>query len=571
MRRRAPWIEGLALALLVALVFALGGEAVRASYHGYLKAAHGEAVLRDGLVPENPHHAGSPLRYYTLYSTLAVALGRIGFGPLWGFALLNVASALLFGPALDALGRALGLPFGARRAAFLAAVLGFNGLGWLGFLVSSGEPFGRPPVYALFPLTLAGEPFGWDARLQCFLPKYFNVSSHTLTLPFALWALAACAPARAARDEDGAGDDRPVGPRPRAAVVPAALALAMNPLIGGVVGLLMIAWIAPVLARGPARQRIAWLAAGAAAFALAVPTLLPAFHPPPGGPELTGEPALGGTPLANLLGPLALLLAPGLLGLRELAPEVRWRWIAAVALVSAGVLFVEVPERSEYKIARLGGLLWALPAGAWAARAWSRGGARRALAVALALACVPTTAVTVRAYVAWGRRAPALPLRNERGRLALDPSSVAHAPPAEIFAAEAAFDPRAVVVMHPFQPGAASQDGLVQGNALAAVLRHPLFVDLPQIDNDGLEDLADRIDEAYALWEGRGWSASRRGLSLAAADALASIRARVPDRPLLVLTHDSVTRVGEAAAAAGGTAIARAGGYTLWALAPLGG
>ena len=47
--------------------------------------------------------------------------------------------------------------------------------------------------------------------------------------------------------------------------------------------------------------------------------------------------------------------------------------------------------------------------------------------------------------------------------------------------------------------------------------------------------------------------------------------ARVPERPLLILTHDSVARVGEAAAAAGGGAIARAGGYTLWALAPLGG
>lgn len=563
MKRRAPWVEGLLLALLVAVVFALGGEAVRASYHGYLKAAHGEAVLRDGLCPENPHHAGSPLRYYTLYSTLAVALGRLGFGPLWGFALLNVASALLFGPALDALGRALGLSFAARRGAFVAAVLGFNGLGWLGFLVSAGEPFGSPPVYALFPLTLAGEPFGWDARLQCFLPKYFNVSSHTLTLPFALWALAACLPAR-----DRAG---PSAARPWAAVVPAALSLAMNPLLGGVVGLVMIAWLAPVLARGPRRERLAWIGAGAAAFALALPTLLPAFHPPPSGPELTGDPALGGSPLANLLGPLALLAVPGILGLRSLAPDVRWRWVAAVALLSAGVLFVEVPERSEYKIARLGGLLWALPAGAWAGGAWSRGGARRALAVALALACVPTTALAVRAYVAWGRNAPPLPLRAEAGRLALDASAVAHAPPPEIFAAEASFDPRAVVVMHPFQPGAASQDGLVQGNALAAVLRHPLFVDLPQIDNDGIEDLAERIDEAHALWEGRGWSAPRRGLSLAPADALASIRARLRDRPFLVLTHDSAAHVGEAASAAGGRAIARAGGYTLWALEPLGG
>jgi hypothetical protein len=76
--RIVPWIEGGVLALCVLAILALGGEAVRASYHGYLHVAVGEAVVRDGLRPENPYHAGSPLRYYTLYPWLGVMIGRVG-------------------------------------------------------------------------------------------------------------------------------------------------------------------------------------------------------------------------------------------------------------------------------------------------------------------------------------------------------------------------------------------------------------------------------------------------------------------------------------------------------------
>ena len=84
---RVAWAEGALLALAIFFILALGGESVRASYHGYLHTTVGEAVLRDGLLPENPYHAGSPLRYYTLYPTLGVLLGKIGIGPTMGICL----------------------------------------------------------------------------------------------------------------------------------------------------------------------------------------------------------------------------------------------------------------------------------------------------------------------------------------------------------------------------------------------------------------------------------------------------------------------------------------------------
>lgn len=165
-----PLLEGLLLAALVALVLAASGEAVRASYHGYLHVSVGEAVLREGLRPENPYHAGVALRYYTLYPLLGVTLGRLGnLGPLWAFVALNVLAALLLPVALDALGRRLRLGFAARRAAFWSMLLGFNGLGWIGYLFSAGDPFGSAPVYALMPMTFAREAWGFTraCRLSC--------------------------------------------------------------------------------------------------------------------------------------------------------------------------------------------------------------------------------------------------------------------------------------------------------------------------------------------------------------------------------------------------------------------
>lgn len=468
MTRAAAWLEGALLALLVLALLALGGEAVRASYHGCLHASVGEAVLRDGLLPENPYHAGTPLRYYTLYPALGVLLGRIAGGPLWGFALLDVLAALLLAPALDALGQRFGLSFGARRAAFLVALLGFNGLGWLGYFVAPGEPFGAPPVYALMPLTLAHERFGWDARLQAFLPKFLNVSSYALALPFGLWALAAV--------------------RARACWIPLALALALNPIVGGFAGAVLAVWHL-----ADRRELWRWVLAGAAAALAALPFLLPSFVPAPHGPSLTGNPALGGSRLANLLGPQHLVLLPALLGLALLAR--RERWLLAVPIVLAAVLVLvgEMPQSNEYKMARLLGLVLALPAGAWIATLGSRG---RIACVLLGLATLPTMGAVVRAYLTYGERA--------------------HFPAAEPPAAERAADPRAVVVCATPPELLRATRGLVQGNPLAPFLHHPLYVDLPQIHNEGQPDLAERLEDLES-------------------SALERMRARLPTRPFLFL------------------------------------
>ncbi len=484
--RRWPWIEGALLAACVLLLLALGGESVRASYHGYLHASVGEAVLRDGLLPENPYHAGVSLRYYTLYPVLGVLLGRVCGGALWGFALLDVLAALLLAPALDAFGRCLGLSFRARRASFLVAVLGFNGLGWLGYFVAHGQPFGAPPVYALAPMTLMSESFGWDGRLQAFLPKFLNVSSYAIALPFALWALAAA--------------------RPRASWIPLGLALALNPIVGGFAAVVLAAWRLAELRALGRRGTLAWILAGLAAALLALPFLLPSFVPAPRGPSLTGNPALGGSRLANLLGPQHLVLLPALLGLCALARRERVRLLVPIVLAAVLVLVGEMPQSNEYKMARLLGLVLALPAGAWIATLSARG---RIACAALGLATLPTAGAVARAYLAYGEQSRLPPLER-----VLAP---------ELAALEARADRRAVLLLATPEELARATRGLVQGNPLAPLLHHPLCVDRPQIHNEGQPDLAERLAD-FDAFEQRGDAA-----------ALERLRQRLRSRPLLVL------------------------------------
>ncbi len=541
---RAGWIEGAALAMVVLLLLGLGGDVVRASYHGFLHVEVGQAVLEHGLTPENPYHAGAPLRYYTLYPALGVLVGKLGFGPLWGFALLNVLAALLFGPALDALGRAFGLTASARRWAFVAAVFGFNALGWIGLVVASGDlPDGAAPVMRLAPMTFAGTPLGWDQRLQAFLPKFLNVSSFALALPFSLWALA--------------GAIRPAAARPARTGLAAGAALAINPLVGAFGGLLMAVWLAPELARGGWRRRLVWPLAGTLAVLVALPFLLPAFQPAAeGGPEVQVQ--LGGRPLADWFGPLVLLLAAAAAGWRELERALRWRW--AVAALAAGLLlgWAELPWGNEYKMARLGALFWALPAGAGLAAL----GRRRAwLPWAFLALALPTTALVPGAYLSWAEQSPPLPLAAEGGELRFRPG-YAQAIPEAVLAAEAAADPRAALVADPVGLAGQLGGGRVQGHPLAPLLRHPLVVDQLQVHNEGQPDLEFRTRCAAALY------APRSGLDAPA--LLAELRSRFPGRPLLVLLRDADPGGPAVAAAPGATELVAEGGFSLWRLPPPG-
>ncbi|MBK7874434.1 MAG: hypothetical protein IPJ77_01540 [Planctomycetes bacterium] len=553
--RAWPWVEGALLALVVLLVLAFAGDAVRASYHGYLHVTVGEAVLRDGLVPENPYHAGAPLRYYTLYPALGVLLGRTGIGPLWGFVVLNVLAAFLLAPALDAAGRACGLGFVARRAAFLAAVLGFNALGWTGYLTIDATQFGRAPVYALSPLCWAGHPFGWDGRLHAFLPKFLNVSSFALALPFALWALSAAFGAPSSR---------------RIALAGLALGVstALNPLAGAVAGACLAVAAVPDVVRGNLGKRAAWGASAALAAAASAPFLLPALQPAPRGPSLTGNPDLGGSPVANLLGPLALLLPLALLGLAQLERPTRWRLAFAAGLCAVLVLVGEMPQGNEYKLERMLALVLALPAGALAGAWWTSGALGRRKALACVVVALPTFAVVPWAYLVYGARAPALPLSLvERGRLLPEHSAQTTLP--WVLAVQGRFtDRRAVVVLSHDELGSRLDAGLVQGNALAPALDRPLFVDLPQIHNEGQPDLERRLDLVAALYRGEAFRA-RDGAVRSRAAALAELRGVLPDRPLLVYVDDADAETGAALLAVGAKPGWAEGGCALYSLPAL--
>ncbi|MHC4824522.1 MAG: hypothetical protein ACYTEP_10970 [Planctomycetota bacterium] len=551
--RTAPWVEGGLLALLVMVVVTLGGDAVRTSYHGFLHTGLGEAVLRDGLMPENPYHAGTPLHYYTLYPTLGVLLGQFGMGPLWGFAILNILAALLMGPALDALGKRFGLGFAARRCAFLAMVLGFNGLGYWWTVGEEAMPSGALPLLVLLDFTRPMEALQWDGRLQAFLPKFLNVSSYALALPFALFALA-----------DNLAQGRKQLLRCGALL---GVTAAINPLVGGFVGLLVVAQKLPLLFQGLEGFKRLLPAAGVTVV-LSLPFLLPLLGGAPDGEAtLSGTfPFLGSGGWANLVGPLVLLWPLALLGLRHV-PFDRLRPLGLAVGLAALFSFLSLPWGNEYKFPRLAGILLAIPAGLCLGAWWQRGFGK-ILVPLLALLCVPTTWVTVSAYAAWDIGDSRILDHVEDGRLALRAESAMVSWPPKLAAAEKELPADCVLVMHPAHPGARGSGMGAQGNQLLPVLEHALFVDSPQIHNATLPDLQERLDESLAFWEGRRWSAkpNEQTEPLDPMLAMQSMRSRIAPRPLAVVSlqmHEpSVTRLKALKA----TLVAEENGVALWLL-----
>lgn len=562
--RVAPWLEGIGLALLLMIVVALGGDSVRTSYHGTLHASIGEAVLRDGLLPENPYHAGEPLRYYTLYPALGALLGRTGMGPLWGFALLNLFAGLMLGPALDALGCALGLSFRARRFAFLWTILGLNGLGWLWASQSGGPlldfrtldgageglPLGAMPLALL--QGLASSPFGlsWDARLQSFLPKFLNVSSFALAIPFTLWALAF-----ALRD----------GRRALfAAAAHVGAATAINPLAGGLAAVMLVARRAPDLRRPHAIGR-ELLPAAALAAAIALPFLLPMLQRSgsgSGGESAMGFSLTGDGPFANLVGPLLLLWPLGVWGCFALT---RGRLFFLGGALALALLLgaAPLPWGNEYKFVRLAALLLALPAGVACDR-WCRSRAGAAAACALLVLAAPTTWLTVRAYAAWNAEAALVLTRVEDGRLALDPRFEAVFPRA-LRDAERALPRTAPLLADPFLNPTRLSSTVATGHPLAPLLHRALLVDRMQIHNEHSAGRDQRSSDWLALAYGR---VKADGPPVDPAPALARLRATVAGRPLAVLLD---ARAGAARAllqSLGAELRAQAEGQELWLLPP---
>jgi hypothetical protein len=240
---------------------------------------------------------------------------------------------------------------------------------------------------------------------------------------------------------------------------------------------------------------------------------------PPSGPSLTGKPDLGGSPLANLLLPQLLLWVPAWQGLRSFGILERRLWCVGIGLLSGLVLVGEMPQGNEYKLARLLSVLLALPAGIWLAQ---RGRSWWIFGVLLTL---PTLAISVHAYLSYGRQSPPLVLEVQAGRLV--PAAWAEqqlSRDARLF--EAAADPRAVLVVPPQLFRGAQSRALVQGSLVAPFAHHALYADLPQIHNEGQEDLAARLDELRDLY---------LGSEAQSEVALRAMRARFPDRPLLIL------------------------------------
>lgn len=557
--RIAPWIEGGLLALVVMVVVSLGGDAVRTSYHGFLHTSLGEAVLRDGLMPENPYHAGTPLHYYTLYPTLGVLLGKLGGGPLWGFAILNIFAAMLMGPALDAFGKRLGLGFTARRCAFFSMVLGFNGLSQ--WWVSTDTPMveGASPLLVLLDLTEPVSGLSWDGRLQSFLPKFLNVSSFAISLPFAFFALA----------DNLAGGKRETL---RMGVL-LGITMALNPLVGGFVAVLVVLEKLPLLKQGVQGLKTL-LPAAVVAVLIALPFLLPLLGgSPEGDTTMAGAfPFIGSGAWANLLGPLLLLWPLGIWGVFKLPQDKRPPLCFALGL-AALFSFLSLPWSNEYKFPRMEGILLALPAGALLGSLWKTLPGKWVgppLCFALGSLCVPTFWSTFQAYSEWDLGESNLLNHVEDGRLALRPEGLIQTWPSKVAAAEQELAENAVLLFHPWHPGIRGSALGAQGNPLMPVLSHALFVDAPQIHNASLPDLRERLDASFALWQGRRWVKQDSSPSepYDSTQALAAIRSKIAGRPLAVVTikdHPAVQLL----MAAGGSLVVEENELAMWLIPPL--
>ncbi len=565
-RKRAwPWIEGGVLAAVVLFVLVIGGESVRASYHGYLHTSIGQAVLRDGLIPENPYHAGETLRYYTLYPTLGPLLGQLGGGPIWFFAFLNGIAALLFGPAWDSFARAAGLRFKQRRASFLAAVFGFNALGWIGWFLWPPDPQLAVPIFAFESMTIGSQAsewmqnFGWDARLQSFLPKFLNVSSFALALPFMLWAMAP------ALSQDG---------RAMRIIAPLAIVLAINPLAGGFAVLCIALWQWPSLLRPSFQQKLTWPVAGVIAGLLALPFLLPLFQSAPTGESLTGEVRFQHDGFMNFIGPMLLLLYPGFRGCNGWKSGERTKWLYALILAILVMAFARLPWGNQYKLARIAGLLWAIPVGRWAIHLWTDKTWQRWLPIACLMLAIPSFVLVIHSYQRWGSQAPPSNLVSDAGQLEIRSELLSKSFPFSLQEAESGAPNDAVIWMHRNHPGTRATNGVVQGNALAPILHHSLFVDNPQIHNNGLSDLKQRLHLSEQFWGsnasgGQGNAASGQEQANDSAAALSQARSILPDRSLLVVSHSSFPWTLTALREAGGTELAAETGFSLWQLPAL--
>ena len=247
---------------------------------------------------------------------------------------------------------------------------------------------------------------------------------------------------------------------------------------------------------------------------------------------------------------------------------------------------LQLPWGNEYKLVRIAGMLLAIPAGAWLAGSK----ARRGWGLGMLLLAAPTTVLVARTYLVWAEHGTPPALVEEAGRLAPRDELRQRALPQAVETALRDAPREAMLWMNPVHPGTVQARGLVQGQVLAPVLAHALFVDQPQIHNDRYPDLALRLaltvgtrnlervfgplraEQMLVQLEGRELPGLWEGVSRErCVEAVERALATVPGRTCLVLTASDFPHVVPALEQCGAERLAEEGGISLWRLTAQGG
>ena len=552
--KRYPLFEGAFLSCLILAIFLLGSDGALVSYHGLLHTTIGNGVLQDGLIPENPYHAGTTLNYYTLYPALGVFLGFFLNSPFWGFAVINVLSAFCFALALDFFGKKIDLSFGQRRCAFWATLLGFNLWGyWWG--PEQWADLGVMPLMVLEPITQFYDLFSWDARLQSFLAKFLNISSFACSLPLMLFAIGFALSAEKKSN--------------LYASIALGFCVALNPLVGAFTTFLLLSCVL-VVSENYLSTILEWAKYGIVSLLIATPFCVSLFLGEAGGEnQLAPFPFVGDGSLFNLIGPNLVLIFFFIasITINKLRSNFTGRKFLLIALAWTVIFALfELPFDNQYKFSRLAAIFLGL---AVAPLVLEIHRANRVSILVLLALSLPVTFLTARAYIAWDvsknlsfRINPlGAPPKIEMLREGLPVGFievVKHYLPSD-----------AVILMHPRHPGAASKGLGAQGNQWAPLLGKPLFVDLLQIHNQSYTDHSARLDASVAIWEGKRWPARKDSPSYDSELALQDAREALPERHLAILSLDAHTPSKELFERQNGSLVGSRDGISIWLFNPL--
>lgn len=496
-----------ALALLATALVAYPlatSNRVRTSIHGMLHSAILFEALEGGVPPSNPFFAGQPLRYYwTWHLAVAAPVELAGADPTVVFAAGNVAACLAFALLLGHLAR-----FAARRiygadgprVAAFGVALGLTSLNPLGafFFAKQAEELGTK--FSPLARLAAGDDviryiqalaLGKDDRITATLTKFFNVSSFPIAL-----ALLAAGWLFAARTFE-----RPDRGNVVLLLLAIAGGIALSPLTGLTGGLAIgIGAVVALLVslRDATSRRNALLLCGALLLAVvaAIPFVLFSGGDDSGSVRL--GPSLDKAKEHLLaLGPAIALASFPLLRAARASRACLLLALSALVLLPLGVL-LKFPVNSEYKLVReaapLLGVFVAVALDRWCAR---RSVPASALAIAAALAFVPTNAIAWNAYRHSARAE--LPFRFEGGSFVLDAKT--H-PIEEIHAwIRAHTEPDAVLLDDP--ETARHFAGPFHGAEAPALAQRAVFCDRPSYMNDYEPDLAARRATQEAIYSGR--------------------------------------------------------------------